>query len=522
MSDDAKDDAQVVLPAEQDLASTGAAADSAEPDEKLKALPRLLRYAILSTKAEAFAIERLVAEITTLAPGRPLTLAWAKGPSSLGTALAIELDYLAVLRDQPDLRSLADCVRLLSLTLSDLTAGAEDHLRVGKALIHAYRHLSGDLDLDLASEVEAFVAGWAALPTAADILSRYGGRGAADNAQVIGEQLVRRRVEAAEATLRREFREDEEEKFEAAGGSNADAVTAGNASDTIADGHLMVCRLDEAAMKNPKMREIIVPLKGIINTVLPLVQTPPLHSVRAQLLFEFPYAEQVIDFALADLVGRGTLRLRPLLLVGDAGGGKSRFARRLGETLGLGVWRTDASRSDGAVFGGTDKRWYTAEPCHPFLAIARAKQANPLVLIDEIEKAATRTDYGRFWDCLLAFLEVETAARYPDPALQKNLDLSQISYVATANSLDPLPSPLRDRFRVVSFPKPTAADIAALLPAVIADLALERGLDSRWVEPLTGVERNTVAAHWRGGSVRRLRRVVEAVLRVRDKLALRN
>ena len=45
------------------------------------------------------------------------------------------------------------------------------------------------------------------------------------------------------------------------------------------------------------------------------------------------------------------------------------------------------SRSDGAVFGGTDKRWYSAEPCHPFLAITRAAHANPVVLIDELEKA---------------------------------------------------------------------------------------------------------------------------------------
>ena len=145
-----------------------------------------------------------------------------------------------------------------------------------------------------------------------------------------------------------------------------------------------------------------------------------------------------------------------------------------------------------------------------------------MVLIDEIEKAATRSDYGRFWDCLLAFLEPETAVRYPDPSLQVNLDLSQVSYVATANSLDPLPSPLRDRFRVVSFPKPSATDLTSLLPAIIADLALERGLDNRWVEPLTGTECDTVAAHWRGGSVRRLRRVVEALLGVREKMASRN
>jgi ATP-dependent Lon protease len=120
---------------------------------------------------------------------------------------------------------------------------------------------------------------------------------------------------------------------------------------------------------------------------------------------------------------------------------------------------------------------YSAEPCHPFLAVAQDKIANPLVMIDELEKAATRSDYGRLWDCLLAFLEPETNARYPDSALQTTIDLSQVSYVATANTLDPLPGPIRDRFRVVTFPKPAASDLDALLPAIIADLAKERGLD---------------------------------------------
>jgi ATP-dependent Lon protease len=271
------------------------------------------------------------------------------------------------------------------------------------------------------------------------------------------------------------------------------------------------------------MKELAVPFKHAINVALPLTLVPPLHLVREKLRFEFPYAGDVIDFALADLVGRRTVRLTPLLLLGDFGGGKSRFARRLGEILCCSnVWRTDCSRSDGSVFAGTDKRWYSAEPCHPFLAIAQSKTANPLVLLDELDKPATRNDTGRLWDCLLGFLEPETASRYPDPALQTNIDLSQVSYVSTANSLDPLPGPLRDRFRIVTFPKPQAGDLDALLPAVIADLASESGLDSRWAEPLAGFERDAVAMHWRGGSVRRLRRVVEIVLRVRDKSAARN
>jgi ATP-dependent Lon protease len=337
--------------------------------------------------------------------------------------------------------------------------------------------------------------------------------------------MAEHRIAAAEAAVWQQVEDREERAQRAVDKAKADQIVKGGpASGAIEspENRVVVAHLSDEQMKNVKIKEVIGPLKNVINVALPLVTVPPLHSVRERLIFEFPYAIDVIDFALADLVGRTVILLRPLLLIGDPGGGKSRFARRLGEVLGLSVWRTDASRSDGAVFAGTDRRWYSAEPCHPFLAIGQARHANPMVLLDEIEKAGTRSDYGRLWDCILGFLEPETSVRYPDPALQVTIDLSQISYVATANSLDPLPSPVRDRFRVITFPKPTKDDLDALLPAVIADLAAERNLDRRWIKPLDGLERAAVAMHWRGGSVRRLRRIVEAVLRQRDKTAVRN
>jgi hypothetical protein len=60
------------------------------------------------------------------------------------------------------------------------------------------------------------------------------------------------------------------------------------------------------------------------------------------------------------------------------------------------------------------------------------------------------------------------------------------------------------------------------LPAVIADLASERGLDQSWVPPLDGEEHALAARYWLGGSVRRLRRIVETLLRERDVRATRN
>jgi ATP-dependent Lon protease len=520
-TDDADD---IDLPAAaDDAASTGAAADSSDWNERLKDLPRLLRYAMLITDSADHIEQRLIAEIEELCPQLPHNAAWAAALGvDAGLVLAAELDHRAVTQSQPNLRSVADCVRLLCLPTPRDRTYFEDHRRVGKALVQAFHAASRHVEEELCCDLEQFVFGWAALPACTDLMPR--GASAARNACFLGNRMAEHRVAAAAIAARRKVKEEEErrkkEAQEEAAERSEQAPDA--AAEAIPDHHLVVARLSSEEMRNVKLKDIIGPLRSVINTALPLVQVPPLYEVRSTLLFEFPYALDVIDFALADLVGRLTVKLRPLLLLGDPGGGKSRFARRLGEVLGLSVWRTDSSRSDGAAFAGTDRRWHSAEPCHPFLAVAQGKTANPLVLLDEIEKAATRNDYGRLWDCLLGFLESETNARYPDPALQTNLDLSQVTFIATANSLDPLPSPIRDRFRVVRFPKPTAGDLDALLPAVIADLAKERGLDTSWVPPLDGAEHTAVARNWRGGSVRRLRRVVEAILRERDLRATRN
>jgi ATP-dependent Lon protease len=517
----ANDTDDLDLPApEGDAASTGAAADSSALDERLKTLPRLLRYAMLVRDADMHIEKRLVAEISELCPGLPQTAAWVARPgAATGLALAAELDHRAVSRDEPVLRSLSDCVRLLCLPLPRDSAAFDEYRRVGKALLEAFRNIHHKVDDELCSDLEGFTYGWAALPACTDML--VANISAAENASLLGRTMAEQRITAAKAALRRKLKEEEERRTKQDAQTTA-APQQGPIADIISDRHVVVARLTTEEMTNIKLKDILAPLKSVINVPLPLIEAPPLHDVRNALLFEFPYAKEVVDFALADLVGRTIVHLRPILIVGDPGGGKSRFARRLGELLGVNVWREDASRADGAEFGGTGRRWYSAEPCHPFLAIAQGKIANPLVLLDEIEKAATRSDHGRLWDCLLGFLEPETNARYPDPALQTNLDLSQVSYIATANSIDPLPSPIRDRFRVARFPKPSADDLDALLPAVITDLARERGLDQRWVRPLDGVERTVVAQHWNGGSVRRLRRVVEAILRERDNSAVRN
>ncbi|OSI67453.1 AAA family ATPase [Bradyrhizobium canariense] len=283
-------------------------------------------------------------------------------------------------------------------------------------------------------------------------------------------------------------------------------------------------------MKNARLKELLTPFEGVINTPIPLVVTPPLAEVRKALLFEFPYAQNVIDTVLSDLIGRPTVLVRPTLIWGEPGAGKSLLVRRLAQLLCVSLWRTDASRSS-SVFSGTDRRWSSAEPCHPLLAIVRARHSNPMILLDELEKAGggvsgggvpLEAGVGRLWDCLLGMMESETSTRYPDPFFQREVDLSQVSFAATANSVTGLPRPLLDRMRIVKLELPSPEHLDALLPAVLADLARDRGLDATWVGPLDGEEHAAIASAWRGGSVRYLRRLVEVILRDRDTTAIRN
>lgn len=527
MADD-EDDAwthEILDPA---IVTEGAAADSADDQRRrIEGLPRILRYALLARNMiDGDVICRLVAEIEAICPDLAEIRVWAVVCNEQsGVALATDLDRLAVVRDMPLLRTLGDCVRLLSLTLPCDAERFESFRRVCRAMILAFDQVVSAIDDQQRFELEQVIYGFAASAAATGFDRDATSRPAAMFAMQMGMEIARYRIRAAKIeTARRVRREVERQQKEA----SADEAVSRSGSIATSDSaivepvprnHVVIGRIDENTIKAQKF---IAPFRNVLNIALPLVETPAIDHVRATLMIEFPYASNVIDVVLTDLTGRPTATFRPLLLVGEPGSGKSRFARRLGEVLGLTIWRTDAAQSDGNTFAGTDRRWHSTEPCHPFLAIARSGIANPVMLIDEIEKAGTRSDYGRFWDCLLGLLEPETSSRYPDPALQIPIDLSHVSYVATANALDPIPTPLRDRLRIVAFPSPTLNDLDALLSTLMKSLAAERGLDSRWITSADAVERTFIASAWSGGSVRRLRHVLEAVIRARDRAAQRH
>ena len=219
------------------------------------------------------------------------------------------------------------------------------------------------------------------------------------------------------------------------------------------------------------------------------------------------------------------MTLKPFMLVGGPGTGKSRLVRRLGELLGLYVFRYDgASAMDSGGFGGISKFWTSSQPSAPARAIEQAKQANPVVMIDEIEKGADGSGRnGNLWNAMMPFLEPETASRHRDPSLDAEFDCSRVSYCATANDDTQLPAPLKDRFRIIRVPDPSLEHLPQLAANVMREMAASD--ESRMHDdPLALDELEVIGRAWQrsGLSMRKLQKIVGATLEARDQHAMRH
>lgn len=256
--------------------------------------------------------------------------------------------------------------------------------------------------------------------------------------------------------------------------------------------------------------------------LLALPTTPELTAVRTRLVAEFPNAVTVVDKILDDLSGRATVYMGPVILLGSPGSGKTRFARRLSEELGTPYSFVSCGGLSDSAIGGTARRWASGEPSLPVMVVRSHECAGPVVILDEIDKIGTSRRNGNVHDVLIGLFERETAARWHDPYLQAECDLSQVSWLMTANLIDPIPTPLRDRCRILRFPDPRADQLSIFSARILERLYVEAGLDERWATPLEQFELDALADVWRGGSLRKLERLVEGLREARERATWRH
>lgn len=189
------------------------------------------------------------------------------------------------------------------------------------------------------------------------------------------------------------------------------------------------------------------------------------------LLLQFPNFSDVIAYyreqmALARVAEQSIFAANPLLIAGPPGIGKTAFCHAFSKTVATHFELISLSgMTAGFVIGGMSSNWADGKPGKIVEALARGHKANPLIVLDEIDKTGGDKRYDPLGP-LYQLLESETAKRFIDEGLEVPANCSHIIWIATANALEVIADPIISRFTVIEADAPAPNQMEKVLISI--------------------------------------------------------
>lgn len=203
-----------------------------------------------------------------------------------------------------------------------------------------------------------------------------------------------------------------------------------------------------------------------------------------------------------------------ILFVGPPGVGKTSLGKAIAEAVGRPFFRFSVGgMRDEAEIKGHRRTYIGAMPGKIVQALKRVEVANPVIMIDEVDKIGS--DFrGDPASALLEVLDPEQNSDFMDHYLDIRFDLSQVLFLLTANQLDTVPRPLLDRAEIIRLPGYMASEKVEIARKHLWPNQLkEHAMDRSEVTLTKGVFKHLVEDYAREPGVRRLEGLLKKMLR---------
>lgn len=223
--------------------------------------------------------------------------------------------------------------------------------------------------------------------------------------------------------------------------------------------------------------------------------------------------ERIIDYLAVKKMSK-SLRSPVICLVGPPGVGKTSIASSIAKSLNKDFVRMSLGGiKDESEIRGHRKTYVGAMPGRIIESLKKSKSMNPVFLLDELDKMASEYK-GDPAAAMLEVLDVKQNNAFRDHYLEVDVDLSDVMFVATANTLDNIPRPLLDRMELIEVSGYTYEEkfhIARkhLMPKILK----EHGMDSKSIKISDSVIKDVINHYTRESGVRGLERVLSKLIR---------
>lgn len=223
--------------------------------------------------------------------------------------------------------------------------------------------------------------------------------------------------------------------------------------------------------------------------------------------------KRILEFIAVSQL-KGSTQGKILCFYGPPGVGKTSIARSIARALSREYFRFSVGgMTDVAEIKGHRRTYVGAMPGKVIQCLKKTKTENPLVLIDEVDKIG-KGYQGDPSSALLEMLDPEQNANFLDHYLDVPVDLSKVLFICTANVIDTIPEPLRDRMEMIDMSGYVAEEKLAIAKQYLVPQALkDSGLKSEQIHIQDDSLHMLIKSYCRESGVRNLQKHIEKVVR---------